>query len=93
MACLIWGIFKNQKYAVWLGHFVVSSHMFMYSIGAGSHWFIGLGTLSFFIAAFVYPLKDSRYRFWLWLLLTLPPGLIYLFSMSLFALFLLTGGM
>lgn len=92
MACLIWGVLKNQKYAVWIGHFVVSSHMGMYFLGMGG-WFIGLGTVSFATAGFVYPVKDSGVRKWLWLSLAFPPGLIYLFFMGLWIVVLLGGGM
>ena len=52
MACLIWGLFKNQKYAVWIGHFMVSSHVGMYFWGMGG-WFIGLGTVSFATAGYI----------------------------------------
>ncbi len=93
LACLIWGFLRNRKHAVWIGHFVVSCHMLMYLLGSGGNWVIGVGTASFAVAGFVYPVRDSKYRFWLWLALSLPPGLVYASSMGLFVLFLVSGGM
>lgn len=93
LACLIWGFLSNRKYAVWIGHFVVSCHMLMYLLGSGGNWVIGIATASFAVAGFVYPGTDSKYRYWLWVALSLPPGLAYAASMGLFVLFLVSGGM
>jgi hypothetical protein len=94
IACLIWGLFNNHKMAVRLGHLIVGLHMFMYFLGSGGQWLIGLGTLSFTIAGFVYPLEFVGYkRGLIWLALALPLGVAYLFTMGLFTLVLVTGGM
>jgi hypothetical protein len=93
MVCLIWGVLKNNRVAVRLGHSIVSLHMLMYCLGSGGYWFIGLGALLFAIAGFVYPLEYEKRRWVLWLILALPPGLIYLFAMGSTALFSLSGGM
>ena len=94
LACLFWGVFTYRPAAVRLGHWVVSAHMLFYFWGSGGQWLIGLGTASFAVAGFVYsPVQTAYKRQLLWLVLALPPGIAYAFSMGMFALVLATGGM
>lgn len=94
LACLLWGVFAYRPLAVRLGHWVVSAHMLLYFWGSSDQWLIGLGTASFAIAGFAYPPAQADKKRWVvWLVLALPPGIAYAFSMGLFALILVTGGM
>ena len=78
---------------MWLGHFFVSAHMFMCFVGAEGNWLIGLVTLSFTLAGFLFPAKSFEYRGWIYLSLALPPGLLYVVFMGMSAIFLLSGEM
>lgn len=91
---LVWGLLRNNRAAVWLGHFGVCSHMLTYSFAPGATWLIGLGALSFALAGVAYPSRPGcKYRPIVYASLAIPPGLLYVGAMGLWGIFLLGGGM
>ena len=92
MACAVIGTWRNLRAAILVGHLIVSAHILMYSAIAGGTWWIGLLALSFFAAAFFWTPDPHSWKRMMWLILAAPPAAVYLLTMGIWVLYILSHG-